>query len=177
MRPRLLARRQAGTDSRLPAGVTSPTRDCRDAPLPYLETMETMESAETTRAARRVSWPAAAVVAVALVYAWFASALRPFTHPQAVAVAIPIAITGIAVLRRRTRRTSDAVETGTRRGIWVWRALLGAFLAWELVSYRLSPRVDHPTISSIADAAMSTHPGRFAMFVAWLAIGYWLFTR
>jgi hypothetical protein len=133
---------------------------------------------ETTRRAPRVSLPAAAaIVAVALVYAWFASAFRPFTHPEAAAVAIPIIIAGIAVLRRPTRRAGDAAETGTRRGIWTWRGLLGAFLAWELVSFRLSPRVDHPTISSIADAAMSTHPGRFAMFAAWLAVGYWLFTR
>ena len=125
-----------------------------------------------------MSWPAVVVVvALALVYAWFASALRPFTHPEAIAVAIPIVIGGIALLRRPTRPAGDAAATGTRRGIWVWRGLLGAFLVWELVSFRLSPRVDHPTISSIADAAMSTHPGRFAVFVAWLAAGYWLFTR
>lgn len=132
---------------------------------------------ETTRRARRVSWPAAVVVAAALVYSWFASGRRPFTHPQAVAVSIPLVIAGIALLRRPARRAGDAAASGTRRGIWVWRGLLGAFLAWELVSFRLSPRVDHPTISSIADAAMSTHPGRFAMFVAWLAVGSWLFTR
>jgi hypothetical protein len=24
---------------------------------------------------------------------------------------------------------------------------------------------------------MSTHPGRFGMFAAWLAVGYWLFRR
>ena len=124
-----------------------------------------------------MSWPAAAVVVVALVYAWFASALRPFTHPEAIAVAIPIVIAGIAVLRRPARRAGDAAETGTRRGIWVWRGFLGAFLVWELISFRLSPRVDHPTISSIADAIMSAHPGRFIMVVAWLAVGYWLLTR
>src|SRR2546429_512705 len=98
---------------------------------------------ETTRQARRVTSPAAvAVVAVALVYAWFASAFRPFTHPEAIAVGIPIVIAGIAVLRRPTRRAGDKTETGTRRGIRVWRGLLGAFLAWELVSFRLSPRAD-----------------------------------
>jgi hypothetical protein len=134
---------------------------------------------ETTRRARRVSWLVVAVVVVALVYAWIASGLRAFSHPEAVAVSIPLIIAGVALLRSRHRLDEDA-ETGekvTRRGSWVWVALLVVLLGWELVSYRLSPRIDHPTLSSIADATMSTHPGRFAVFAAWLAIGYWLFRR
>jgi hypothetical protein len=48
---------------------------------------------------------------------------------------------------------------------------------WELISYRSSSRVYYPTVSSIADAIMSTHPGRFAMFAVWLAVGYGMFRR
>jgi hypothetical protein len=130
---------------------------------------------ETTRRPSRVSWRAVVVVAVALIYSWIASGLRAFTHPEAVAVSIPLAIAGIALIRSQPRaRAADRVKG---RGTWVWVTLLALLLAWELISYRLSPRVDHPTMSSIADAAMSTHPGRFAMFAAWLAAGYWLFTR
>ena len=102
--------------------------------------------------------------------------MRPFTHPEAVAVAIPIIVAGIATLRSG-RRARDAAAPESRRGIWVWRGLLGAFLVWELISYRSSPRVDHPTVSTIADAIMSTHPGRFAMFAIWLAVGYGIFRR
>lgn len=134
---------------------------------------------ETTRRARRVSWPVVAVVAVALVYAWIASGLRAFTHPEAVAVSIPLVVAGVALLRARHRLDEEA-ESGeevTRRGTWVWVTLVVALLAWELISYRLSPRIDHPTLSSIADAIMSTHPGRFALFAAWLGVGYWLFRR
>jgi hypothetical protein len=125
---------------------------------------------ETTRRRGRATWRLVAVVAAALVYSWIASGLRPFTHPEAVAVSIPLVVGGIAMLRMRP----DSTEV-TRRGTWVWAALFAALVAWELVSYRLSPRVDHPTLSSIADWAMSTHPGRFVMFAAWLAVGYWLF--
>ena len=134
---------------------------------------------ETTRRARRVSWPVVAVVAVALVYAWIASGLRAFTHPEAVAVSIALVVAGVALLRARHRLDEEA-ESGeevTRRGTWVWVTLVVALLAWELISYRLSPRIDHPTLSSIADAIMSTHPGRFALFAAWLGVGYWLFRR
>jgi hypothetical protein len=131
---------------------------------------------EMTRRPRRVSWPAAVIVAVALVYSWIASGLRAFTHPEAVAVSIPLVIAGIALIRSQpgARGAGDRVKG---RGTWVWVTLLVLVLMWELISYRLSPRVDHPTLSSIADTVMSTHPGRFAVFAAWLAAGYWLFRR
>jgi hypothetical protein len=131
---------------------------------------------ETTRRPSRVLWRAVVIVAVALIYSWIASGLRAFTHPEAVAVSIPLAIAGIALIRSqpRARGVGDRVKG---RGTWVWVTLLALLLVWELISYRLSPRVDHPTLSSIADAAMSTHPGRFAVFSAWLAAGYWLFRR
>jgi hypothetical protein len=114
-------------------------------------------------------------VAAALAYSWVASGLRPFTHPEAVAVSIPLVVAGIALVRSRPG-PGDARET-QRRGLWVWAALFSALLVYELISFRLSPRADHPTLSSIADAVMSTHPGRFAIFALWLAAGYWLFRR
>ena len=133
----------------------------------------------TTRRSRRVSWRVVLVVSAALVYAWVASGLRAFTHPVAVAVAIPLVVSGVALLRsqRRIGAEGAAVEAVPRRGTWVWAALFAILVGWELISFRLSPRVDHPTLSSMADWAMSTHPGRFAVFVAWLAAGYWLFRR
>jgi hypothetical protein len=129
---------------------------------------------EATRPRGRVTWRVVAAVAAALLYSWIASGLRPFTHPEAVAVAIPLVVAGIAVLRIPRAAAGAAVP---RTGTWVWGTLFVALVAWELISFRLSPRVDHPTLSSIADWAMSTHPGRFGMFAAWLTVGYWLFRR
>jgi hypothetical protein len=111
---------------------------------------------EATHRAPRASWRVVAVVIAALVYAWIASGLRPFTHPEAVAVGIPIIAAGIATIAS---------------------ALRAAFLIWELISYRSSTREDYPTFSSITDTIMSTHPGRFALFAIWLAIGYGIFRR
>jgi hypothetical protein len=127
---------------------------------------------ETTRRRGRATWWVAAVVVAGLVYSWIASGLRPFTHPEAVAVGIPLVVAGVAVLRMH-----PAEDDVSRRGTWVWAALFVALVAWELVSYRLSPRVDHPTLSTAADWAIGTHPGRFVMFAAWLGVGYWLFSR
>jgi phosphatidylserine synthase len=127
---------------------------------------------ETTRRHGRATWRVATVVVAGLAYSWIASGLRPFTHPEAVVVGIPLVVAGVAVLRMH-----PAEDDASRRGTWVWAALFVALVAWELVSYRLSPRVDHPTLSTTADWAMSTHPGRFVMFAAWLGVGYWLFSR
>jgi hypothetical protein len=131
----------------------------------------------TAHRTRRVSWRVVAVVAAALAYSWVASGLRPFTHPEAVAVSIPLVVAGVWLLRSRPAAGDAASREGPRRGLWVWVALFAALMAWELISFALKPRADHPTLSSIADAAMSTHPGRFALFAAWLAVGYWLFRR
>jgi hypothetical protein len=129
--------------------------------------------AETARRTPRVSWRVVVVVA-ALAYSWVASGLRPFTHPEAVAVSIPLVAAGIALLRSRPAPGDAAAP---RRGLSVWAALFAALMAWEIVQFFAKPRSEHPTLSSIADAVMSTHPGRFAMFAIWLAVGYWLFRR
>jgi hypothetical protein len=131
---------------------------------------------EATHRAPRVSWRVVAVVAAALVYSWIASGLRPFTHPEAIAVGIPIIAAGVAMLLPG-RRAGHSATPESRRGVLVWRGLLAAFLIWELISYRSSPREDFPTFSSITDTIMSTHPGRFALFALWLAIGYGIFRR
>lgn len=131
---------------------------------------------EATHRAPRVSWRVVAVVAAALVYSWIASGLRPFTHPEAIAVGIPIIVAGVAMLLPG-RRAGQAAAPESRRGVLVWRGLLAAFLIWELISYRSAPREDFPTFSSITDTIMSTHPGRCALFAVWLAIGYGIFRR
>jgi hypothetical protein len=131
---------------------------------------------EATHRAPCASWRAVAVVAAALVYAWIASGLRPFTHPEAVAVGIPIIAAGIATLASALQ-APVAAGPESRRGVLVWRGLLAAFLIWELITYRSSPREDYPTFSSITDTIMSTHPGRFALFAIWLAIGFGIFRR
>jgi hypothetical protein len=131
---------------------------------------------EATHRSGFVTWRVVAVLVGALAYSWIASGLRPFTHPEAIAVAIPIIAAGIATLRLARRAPATAVPESRRR-IWVWRGLLAAFLVWELISYRSSPRVDYPTFSSITDTIMSTHPSRFALFAIWLAVGYGIFRR
>ncbi len=53
--------------------------------------------------------------------------------------------------------------------------LLALLAALETAEYLSSPRRLHPTLSSMANALMDTHPGRAAVFAAWLLVGWALF--
>jgi hypothetical protein len=116
-------------------------------------------------------------MAVAVVlYSWLATYLQAFTDGIDVAVAIPaLAISVIAWLRsgaRRARRRVSPAPTWTDGLPWI--ALLALLSGLEIACYLSSPRRDHPTLSSMADTAMSVHPGRAGLLAVWLAVGIYL---
>jgi hypothetical protein len=120
--------------------------------------------------------PIAAVIGA---YCWFATDLRPFTIPIDVAVAVPSVVVAALTWNRTGSRSSmpvDAKATG-RRDAARWAVLFGLLAAFEVVAYLSSPRRDHPTLSSMADALMNTHPGRAAVFALWLLLGWALLLR
>jgi hypothetical protein len=132
---------------------------------------QTYDQMQTIQRSRLQLGLGIAAVAVALAYSWVAGGLRPFTQPANISVALPVAAVLVLVCLRRPRRREAGTARIGRNAVIVWVALLIALVAWELVAYRSSPRDDHPTLSSIADSIMSTHPGRAAMFLGWLAAG------
>jgi peptidoglycan/LPS O-acetylase OafA/YrhL len=115
------------------------------------------------------------VVAVALIYSWVAAAFRPFTWPMYVATAIPIIVCLLAAFRHVPVVRDE--PPAPRREVAVWIGLLLLLLAWELFAYFSSPRYDHPTLSTIADNAMSSHIGRAITFALWLTVGWSFFLR
>jgi len=142
----------------------------------------------------RSSLLTAAIIAGALAYSWIAAALRPFTWPEDAAVAIPVLVVCVFVglwwakpleplepMEPLEPRAAPPSDPEGARARWaagaVWIGLVLLLTAWELGAYFSSPRHDHPTLSSIADDIMSSHPGRAAMFGLWLALGWLLFAR
>jgi hypothetical protein len=118
-------------------------------------------------------------IAVGL-YAWWVSGLAHFTLASTVAVLVP----GVLVLVLGSRRRLGAAGPGPRAaaplprpGLVVWGVLVGAVLAVELVAYRSSPREMHPTLSSMADAALQPRPVAALAFLAWMALGWALARR
>jgi hypothetical protein len=138
----------------------------------------------------------ASLVAVALAgYGWWATSLAPARSLTRAAILIPglvlIAVApkasrGRLTVRRRIGRSRVRLEDLRRRdpagparwvlgGLVAWVAVLGATIVWQLVNFFLTPRSEHPTISSILNT-VNTHPVRLLIFLGWLALG-WDITR
>ena len=117
---------------------------------------------DAERVARRV-----AVGLVVGVYAWWAVGREPFSTAAIWAVLTAGLVAGVAgALGARGRRRSAARSSaGDVRG---WALWLGAMAVWQLAAYLQSPREDHPTVSSLTNAVLSTHPTRTLGFVLWL---------
>jgi hypothetical protein len=109
----------------------------------------------------------AAVAAAACAYGWWAVGLPPFSWEASLAVLAAGAAAAVAGGRRRQRRPAGRpVDVGR---VVPWLALLAAAATLELSSYLQQPRADHPTISSLTNALLDSHPARAAAFAGWLA--------
>jgi hypothetical protein len=106
----------------------------------------------------------AAVVLVALAYGWWALSLRPFSGEATVAVVA----SGVAAILLGSRWPRRERAEGRPGGAGWWVALAAAAASWQLAAYLQSPRDEHPTLSSLANALLETHPARSAAFVVWI---------
>jgi hypothetical protein len=116
-------------------------------------------------------WRAAALITGALGYGWVGGGLRPFTWPAMVLTAL----SGLTILILARRRECCPVTVrASREGLVAWSVWLAAATGWELWALSMHPRSTHPTISSLLNSVVDTHPGRSAALLAWLALGWWL---
>jgi hypothetical protein len=106
--------------------------------------------------------------------AWWVTGLEPFSAGATVAVLGSGAAAVAVGLRDRTARS---VARPSRRAVAVWVALVAALAAWQLAAYRQSPRSEHPTLSSLTNAALDPRPVRALVFVAWLVVAAHLARR
>ena len=115
----------------------------------------------------------AAVAAVA--YAWWVTGLRPFSG---LATAAVVGGGAVAVLLGRlslpSRPKDDRVAVAE---LAPWAVAVVALAALQLSAWASEPRADHPTLSSLTNAALDPRPARVAAVVAWLAGAAWLGRR
>lgn len=108
-----------------------------------------------------------------LAYAWWAVGLAPFSAGATLAV-VGAGVVAIAV-GSRSRRPPPRRVTVRQAAPWIALALAAA--AVQLVSFVQTPREDHPTISSLTNALLDSHPARAAALVCWLALAVELARR
>jgi hypothetical protein len=97
-----------------------------------------------------------------------ATGLRPFTGPALIVTLLSGLAAIIAGSRREARRPSGPPRHG---GSSVWAVLFLALIVWELAAFTGLPRADHPTLSSLANTALDSHPVRTMAFLLWLVGG------
>jgi hypothetical protein len=120
---------------------------------------------------RRLRWRATALVLAVSGYGWVGGGLRPFTWPAMVSTALG----GTVIFGLAARHGPRAAATRvSRAGLVAWSVWLAAATGWELWALSLHPRSTHPTISSLLNSVLASHPGRSVAVLAWLALGCWL---
>lgn len=100
-----------------------------------------------------------------LAYAWWAVARPPFSGTATAAVLAAGAAAALAGLAAGPRPRGPA-GAGPRHAV-PWLILVAAAAAWQLAAYGQHPRYDHPTLSSLANALLESHPARAVAFVLW----------
>lgn len=128
------------------------------------------------------------LTAVCVVASLAAGRARPFTLPAdvAVSVALLLAIAVVVSAHRLSRRLPSLARRPHLSGAstpsgplrWLpWMAAVAAAASFEAYSVLSLPRSEHPTLSSMLDAADRTYGGHAVAFACWLVLGWYLVTR
>jgi hypothetical protein len=116
----------------------------------------------------RPSARSVAAAALAAVYGWWAVVLPPFSWEASVAVVCAGAATALWAAWHRRRAGARGPGEAQGVGLVPWALLAATAAAWQLAAYAQHPRDDHPTLSSLTNAALDSHATRTAAFVVWL---------
>lgn len=114
-----------------------------------------------------------AATAAVFVYAWWATGQRPFTAGATLAViGAGLAAMAVGHAGRPQNESPPAFA-----GVSGWLVLLVLLGGWQALAFVQEPRSQHPTLSSITNAALDNHSSRAIAFAAWLVGAYALARR
>ena len=78
-----------------------------------------------------------------------------------------LAAGGVAAVVGGCRPARRFAAVDARRAL-PWAVLVAAGGAWQLAAYLQQPREDHPTLSSLLNGLLDSHPARAAAFAVWV---------
>ncbi len=113
-------------------------------------------------------------VTVAAGLAAWAALTEPFTAGAEAVTGLGLFLIAAAMALRWRRAPAGPWPVAPAAPLerwWPWVAFATVVVAWELVSFFLGPRVDHPTVSSLYDSATRSRAVRGACFFLWLWLG------
>ncbi len=101
-----------------------------------------------------------------LVFAWWATGLRPFTG---IAYAVVVGA-GVIAMAWGARRRRSPVRSWPAGGLRVWTALALGVAAWQMAAFVQHPRFQHPTLSSLANTVLDPQVVRAPALALWLVL-------
>jgi hypothetical protein len=113
---------------------------------------------------------AAVTIALAAIYGSIGGMWQSFT----VQATIWIGLGCLAIFLLSVSPRAKPVVLHRSDALFAWTAWLAAVGGWELFAFLGHPRSTHPTISSIGDDLISTHPARALAIAGWFWTGFWL---
>lgn len=119
----------------------------------------------------------AGLLAAALADSALTAVSPPFSWQADLATAVGLAVVltgGLVRLRGRSERAGGDPAPSTRAALAWWASIGGAAVSFELLNYFLSPRRQHPTLSSLVADLTSHEALRGLLFLLWLAAGWWI---
>jgi hypothetical protein len=125
---------------------------------------------------------AAPLVLVAIIaYSVVVGGFARYSWPATVSVLLP----GVVVLwiswRLPSRPSSDPGPIGSV-GVVAWVSVFVGAAIWELITLLQQPSLSspsyaHPTLSTLTDPILASHPGRAIGLILWLSLGWFLVRR
>jgi hypothetical protein len=120
------------------------------------------------------------LVAVGAVLAAAGAATRPFSWSATVLVVVAVVVVSVLAWRVRPEQISRTARL--RRGAALWSTLLVVASVWEVYAFARQPdwtrpSDEHLTLSTLLGPALEHGPLRFAGWLVWLGVGWWLVSR
>ena len=149
---------------------------------PVAQAWQHAGSALAIEVGKRQRWRLGTVFAVSVLgYAAVAGGFQRYSWPATIAVVVPASVV-LLVSWRGPLPGAPAPVRPSVRGSVLWATVFIILGLWELTMLLMQPTLKtdswaHPTLSTLMDPVLVSHPGRTISMCVWAALGWFLVRR